>query len=111
MIYLKREGVASNLNGNGMLDFAGSGYYDINDDDALYVTYTSHDGLLHIIAKNLGNFLWGAAAASLKVPGVIARIGAHVNNFFFDSENRFHFDSKDDQHSIQSGIYWFKEHK
>lgn len=51
MRYLKRESVASNLNGNGMLDFAGSGYYDINDDDALYVSYTSHDGLLHIIAK------------------------------------------------------------
>ena len=82
MIYLKRESVASNLNGNGMPDFAGSGYYDVNGDNALYVTYTSHDGYLAHDSNNLENFLWGAAAASLKVPGVIARIGAHVNNFF-----------------------------
>jgi len=61
---------------------------------------------------NFGNFLWGAAANSLQVFLGDALLGAHLNNYFNDTNNQGKkwyersFDSKDDQYSIKLGYKW-----
>ena len=102
---------ANSLERTGLMDFTGSGDYNIETDDVLYITTTNKDGKVAHNGYNYGNFLWGAGATRLGVPGKIAKIGADVNNFLHDVESRFHPDSKDDQKSISMGINWAKEHK
>ena len=58
---------------------------------------------------NFGNYLWGAAARTLKVPLGLAKLGAHYNNIMTDPENQNKpmnqrtLDSPDDQRSIEAG--------
>ena len=111
MKYLLDNSNANSLERTGLMDFTGSGDYNIETDDVLYITTTNKDGKVAHNGYNYGNFLWGAGAKRLGVPRKIAKIGAHVNNFLHDVESRFHLDSKDDQKSISMGINWAKEHK
>lgn len=107
--YLWNESNNSLLRGNGNLDFVGSGRYGIDpDSNLLYVTESYEIGMVAHNAYNYGNFLWGAAAHELKVPLFIARLGAHFNNYYYDSSNKGTLDSKDDQFSIMAGYRWKK---
>lgn len=93
------------------MDFTGNGLNNIDASGrSLYVTATRKDGYIAHNGYNFGNFLWGAGARMLGIPGIIARLGAHINNFFNDLKTKWHFDSKDDQLSIQQGINWANEH-
>ncbi len=79
-------------------------------DDVLYVAkvgkeYTGHNG------HNFGNFLWGASAKILGVPLLMARIGAHYNNYRSKDEYGGTWDSRDDQRSISLGHKWARRNK
>mgnify|MGYP001009133731 CR=1 FL=1 len=58
---------------------------------------------------NYGNYLWEASANALEVSLPVARMGAHVNNRFFDGTHKGTWDSKDDQLSIVLGWTWRNE--
>ncbi len=108
--YLLKESNANNLFGEGKLDFTGSGKYNIDPESVLYVVTTGNNHVAHN-GYNFGNFLWGASTKLLGIPTFVARIGAHINNFFNDTISRYHLDSKDDQRSIQMGADWVRQHK
>ena len=62
--------------------------------------------------SNFGNYMWGAAANALGVGLPTALTGAHVSNFFNDTNNsgvpysERSLDSSDDQFSIMLGWLW-----
>lgn len=88
----------------GVLDFAVRPEYGISP-DTFYLTHTEKEGPLAHNHFNFGNFLWGASARELRVPLWVTRLGAHINNFFFSPDSRFHLDSADDQLSISAGYH------
>lgn len=94
----------------GSLDFAANGLHGI-ELDGLYVCETAREGVVAHNNFNFGNFLWGAAAAAVKVPLFVTRLGAHINNFFLSPDTRGTFDSADDQLSIGCGHHYYRENK
>ena len=101
-LFLKNHSDSSK--NDGALDFVVSQSI-IFKENALYITQTDKDGYIAHNKYNYGNFLWGAAAKALGVPQSIAKLGAHVNNFF-DRHYLGKLDSKDDQFSISVGYNW-----
>lgn len=91
-------------NYGGELDFASNGKYGIYRKE-LYFTHTPEGNVAHN-NFNFGNFLWGASARELGVPLVVARLGAHFNNFFLSPDTKGELDSPDDQFSITCGHHW-----
>lgn len=86
----------------GRLDFAGNTEYGI-EDCVFYVTHSRKDGYVVHNKFNFGNFMWGASAKSMGVPGFLARWGSHFNNFFLSPDTKWTLDSKDDIFSIKHG--------
>ena len=89
----------------GVLDFAVNGQHDIVK-DVFYITQTTVEGNVAHNNYNYGNFLWGATADELGIPLFLARLGAHINNFFLSPDTKGGFDTKDDQFSIRAGYHW-----
>lgn len=89
----------------GALDFAANGEHGIYP-NGLYLTRTWKEGDVAHNNYNFGNFLWGAATREVGVSLWIARLGAHLNNFFLSPNTKFTFDSSDDQFSISAGYHW-----
>ncbi|MBP5612570.1 MAG: RHS repeat-associated core domain-containing protein, partial [Bacteroidales bacterium] len=119
---ITESNASNNLQGKGLMDYVVSANFGDNGfkgliSNTLYVVkvgseYTGHNNY------NFGNFLWGAGASALGFSKIIAKIGAHINNYLNDSDNReipwykFYkrsFDSHDDQFSISQGFLWMKE--
>ena len=92
-------------NYGGVLDFARNSDYGA-DDNVLYITYTKKEGYVAHNKYNFGNFLWGAAAKAMGIPGFIARTGSHMNNFFLSPNNKWTLDTRDDIFSIKNGYHW-----
>lgn len=111
--YIKNESNASNLNGEGKMDYVVTGQVEIDGEkqlirpDYMYITNTNKGYIGHN-SYNFGNFLWGAGARALGFSLLVARFGAHYNNFFFDPKYKGTLDSKDDQYSIKLGYSWKK---
>lgn len=103
--FLKRQS-----NYGGKLDFAVNGQHQIYG-NILYVTETPIEGLVAHNNFNYGNFLWGVTAAALHIPIGLARLGAHINNFFLSPDSRGKLDSDDDQYSITIGHHWHTANK
>ena len=89
----------------GILDFALNGQHDIVK-GVFYITQTSVEGNVAHNNYNYGNFLWGATADELGIPLILARLGAHLNTFFFSPDTKGSFDTSDDQFSIRAGYHW-----
>ena len=110
--YALRESNSSNIKGDGHMDYVITGLYQGATisayDNYLFVTKTEGKIVAHN-TYNFGNFLWGAGMAALGIPYPIAKLGAHLNNFFFDTDSKWHLDSKDDQFSIKLGYQWRQE--
>jgi len=98
--YLRRESAFG-----AKLDFAANSKYAIYP-RILYVTAAGPVGTIAQDNHNYGNFLWGAAAREVGIPQWLARLGAHINNFFISVYTRGTFDSPDDQLSIKAGYHW-----
>ena len=109
--YIKTESDASNLEGQGKMDYVVTAQIEVNGQkqpisgNTLYVTTTETGNVAHN-NYNFGNFLWGAGAASLGISESIAKLGAHYNNFVNDHKHKGSLDSKDDQFSISEGYKW-----
>ncbi len=107
--YILNESDASNLDGEGKMDYVVTAKINIDDQkqpissSKLYVTQTESGAVAHN-NKNFGNFLWGAGARTLGFSLITSKIGAHYAN------NKKHggLDSKDDQYSIGLGYRWKK---
>lgn len=56
--------------------------------------------------KDLGRLQHMLEHIDLGIPYPIAKLCAHLNNFFFDPDSKWHLDSKDDQFSIKLGYQW-----
>jgi hypothetical protein len=121
--YIKKESNASNLAGEGKMDYTVKADFSINGNkqeglphNTLYVSKTK-SGYIGHNNYNFGNFLWGAGASALGFWKMTARLGAHWNNFLNDTKNvgkpwyKRSFDSKDDQKSISFGFEWMKENR
>ena len=112
--YVYRESNASNIQGNGYMDYVVTGQYKganiSNYDNCLFLTNTNGRKVAHN-TYNFGNFLWGAGTAALDIPYPAVKIGSNLNNFFNDPYSRWHFDAKDDQLSIKLGFQWQKRQK
>ena len=112
--YVYRESNASNIQGNGYMDYVVTGQYKganiSNYDNCLFLTNTNGKKVAHN-TYNFGNFLWGAGTAALDIPYPAVKIGSNLNNFFNDPYSRWHFDAKDDQLSIKLGFQWQKRQK
>ena len=114
--YLLTESNASNMEGNGKLDFVVTAKPCGFNSSTLYLTEVCGETVAHNI-YNFGNFLWGASTNVMGIPKFVAIAGAHINNFFNDSNNvslpyyKRKLDSKDDQKSIKLGIKWAKSQK
>lgn len=93
-------------NYGGELDFASNGKYGIYRHE-LYFTHTPEGNVAHN-NFNFGNFLWGASAREAGVPLIVARLGAHFNNFFLSPDTKGELDSPDDQFSITCGHHWWR---
>ena len=87
----------------GKLDFVNEQYIQ-DRPNFLFITSNNGRYLAHD-AWNFGNYLWGAAMRKIGIPYLTAVCGAHFQNFFMDSDNRWHFDSIDDQRSIFEGYF------
>lgn len=98
--YLRRESAFG-----AKLDFAANSKYAIYP-RILYVTAAGPVGTIAQDNHNYGNFLWGSAAREVGIPQWLARLGAHINNFFISVYTRGTFDSPDDQLSIKAGYHW-----
>jgi len=107
--FIRNESNASNLEGEGKMDYVVTAQIKINgvkqpiNDFTLYVT-TIESGTVGHNNYNFGNFLWGAGAKMLGFGEGTARFGAHLNNFFNDPYHKGTLDSKDDQYSIHLGF-------
>ena len=83
---------------NGKLDF-------VNDQqiqslpNSLFVTTVDGMSVAHD-SWNFGNFLWGAAMASMNISPILVFLGSNADNFIHHFP---HFDSADDQNSIWMG--------
>lgn len=112
--FIKNESDASNLDGNGKMDYVVTAQPEINGSkqpirsDRLYITNTKSGAVAHN-SYNFGNFLWGAGANKLGFSLPVARIGAHLNSL--KDPHYKSLDSKDDQKSIRLGFNWSKSKK
>ena len=97
--------LARNSGYGGVLDFAVREEYGVSP-DVFYLTLTVPEGSLAQNHFNFGNYLWGASARETGVPLWLARLGAHINNFFLSPDSRGTWDSPDDQLSISAGYHW-----
>lgn len=97
--------LARNSGYGGALDFAVREEYGISP-LVFYITETALEGVLAHNHFNFGNYLWGASAREASVPLWLARLGAHINNFFLSPDSRGTWDSPDDQLSITAGYHW-----
>ena len=89
---ITESNASNNLQGKGLMDYVVSANFVDNGfkgliSNTLYVVkvgseYTGHNNY------NFGNFLWGAGASALGFSKIIAKIGAHINNYLNDSDNR-----------------------
>lgn len=89
----------------GLLDFAIREEYGVSP-HVFYLTATKPIGHLAQNHFNFGNYLWGASAHETAVQLWLARLGAHINNFFLSPDSRGTWDSPDDQLSIKEGYNW-----
>lgn len=109
--YILIESNSSNIDGNGYMDYVATGLYQgatiSKYTNYLFVTNTNGKLFAHN-TYNFGNFLWGAGASALGIPYPIAKLGAHLHNYFSDPNSKRHLDSKDDQLSIKLGYLWQK---
>ena len=117
--FIQNESNASSMEGTGKMDYVthdldlkdGSGsVVPIFSSSTLFVTNTE-SGLVAHNNYNFGNFLWGAGANALGFSEMVARAGAHWNNFKNDTISKGSLDSKDDQFSISLGFEWQKPKK
>ena len=105
--YVLHESNYNRNDGEGNLDFAVNPNYGIsNMSQYLFVTKGTDGQLVAHDQYNYGNLLWGTAVKALGIPLSVAKLGAHINNFFFDNLSKWQLDSKDDQWSITLGYYW-----
>ena len=110
--YILNESDASNLDGEGKMDYVVTAKINIDDQKQpisssnLYVTQTESGAVAHN-NYNFGNFLWGAGARTLGFSLITSKIGAHYANI----KKHGGLDSKDDQYSIGLGYRWKKSKK
>ena len=97
--------LARNSGYGSTLDFAVREEYNISP-EVFYITETAPEGILAHNHFNFGNYLWGASAREAAVPLWLARLGAHINNFFLSPDSCGTWDSPDDQLSISAGYHW-----
>lgn len=116
--YMFKQSNASNLNGEGKMDYVVTANFTRGDEQMLgvgldskilYLSYSESVGYVAHNNYNMGNFLWGAGACSLGCPIEDAVFAAHFNNYFYDPKNKGTFDSPDDQFSIRCGYKWIRD--
>lgn len=109
--FITRESDASNLEGEGKMDYVVTatpsidGVEQLISADKLYITQTASGAVAHN-NYNFGNFLWGAGAGKLGFSKLTVKLGAHINSLRDPHYKRL--DSKDDQYSIGLGYKWNK---
>ena len=109
--FVKNESDASNLDGEGKMDYVVTARPEIDNvkqpvrSDRLYLTQTESGPVAHN-NYNFGNFLWGAGAQKLGFSLPVARTGAHINSL--KDKHYKQLDSKDEQNSIKLGYKWSK---
>ena len=126
--FVSTEDVVRALNGAGtfednmmgIIDSGGGGRYDFFTQQI--ATDYNYDQKLYIVegidvahnAQNYGNFLWGAAGASLKIPPMLLLLAAQINSRFDPFKANGYpkqWDSIDDQKSIFWGTFFARKHK
>ena len=108
LLYLRNH--SNSTENEGELDFLIYAHLDLG---TIYLVERAYSkGHRGHNAYNFGNFLWGASAEIIGVTLTDALFGAHLNNFFNDSESvgkkwyQRKLDSSDDQLSIRHGYLW-----
>jgi len=91
-------------------EFPGASYYPFDKPSSmLFLPEKTNTAYNHL---NFGNFLWGAAGASLRIDHLILSLGAQYNSLFNSETNKYpsQLDSHDDQNAISDGYNFAMQH-